>query len=374
MSCDGMSKGGSLPRRPRRRAKIAGHGARARRRARRPDPRPRRRARSSRSAATRAALVQRGTRRAPGRQRFRADDRRRGRDRGRRKNPGLPPRRRRPPTSATCAGRSSRRAAGASSSRPSAGAPTTRSGPSSSPCPRPRGSGPTRPARSVTTSRPSWPSTRERGTDRRDVPRRAAPVQLHDRRGPGLARGDRHRSGRRARAHPAGARVGEARARGARPHARAPRPHHRLARGQGSHGGADPPPPGRPAALRRAARAGRLLRPARRGAAAAGCAARRRRADPLRARTRCAPSTRRDTRRARRASCSRATSPILFAGDTLFRRSIGRTDLWGGDTDTILASIREKLFTLPGDAPVVCGHGPGTTIDEEKRLNPFAGL
>ncbi len=65
---------------------------------------------------------------------------------------------------------------------------------------------------------------------------------------------------------------------------------------------------------------------------------------------------------------------MLFAGDTLFRRSVGRTDLWGGDTDTILASIRQKLFVLPGDVPVVCGHGPGTTIDEEKRLNPFAGV
>jgi glyoxylase-like metal-dependent hydrolase (beta-lactamase superfamily II) len=40
----------------------------------------------------------------------------------------------------------------------------------------------------------------------------------------------------------------------------------------------------------------------------------------------------------------------------------------------ILASIREKLFALPGDTPVVCGHGPDTTIGEEKRLNPFAGL
>jgi len=66
--------------------------------------------------------------------------------------------------------------------------------------------------------------------------------------------------------------------------------------------------------------------------------------------------------------------PMLFSGDTLFRRSIGRTDLWGGDTDTILASIRERLFALPGDTPVVCGHGPDTTIGEEKRLNPFAAV
>ncbi len=67
-------------------------------------------------------------------------------------------------------------------------------------------------------------------------------------------------------------------------------------------------------------------------------------------------------------------SPVLFSGDTLFRRSIGRTDLWGGDTRAILSSIRGRLFTLPGDTPVVCGHGPGTTIEEEKRLNPFAAV
>lgn len=66
--------------------------------------------------------------------------------------------------------------------------------------------------------------------------------------------------------------------------------------------------------------------------------------------------------------------PVLFSGDTLFRRSIGRTDLWGGDTDAILASIREKLFALPGETPVVCGHGPDTTIGEERRLNPFAAV
>lgn len=66
--------------------------------------------------------------------------------------------------------------------------------------------------------------------------------------------------------------------------------------------------------------------------------------------------------------------PLLFSGDTLFRRSIGRTDLWGGDTEAILDSIRKKLFALPGDTTVVCGHGADTTISEEKRLNPFAGI
>jgi hydroxyacylglutathione hydrolase len=65
--------------------------------------------------------------------------------------------------------------------------------------------------------------------------------------------------------------------------------------------------------------------------------------------------------------------PILFSGDTLFRRSIGRTDLWGGDSEQILTSIRKKLFTLDESTPVVCGHGPGTTIGEERRSNPFVG-
>ena len=73
------------------------------------------------------------------------------------------------------------------------------------------------------------------------------------------------------------------------------------------------------------------------------------------------------------STCFRLESepPVLFSGDTLFRRSIGRTDLWGGDTATILASIREKLFALPDDLRVVCGHGPDTTIGEERRQNPF---
>jgi glyoxylase-like metal-dependent hydrolase (beta-lactamase superfamily II) len=61
----------------------------------------------------------------------------------------------------------------------------------------------------------------------------------------------------------------------------------------------------------------------------------------------------------------------LFAGDTLFRGSIGRTDLWGGDHDAILRSIHSKLLTLPDDALVVTGHGPETTIAEERAHNPF---
>lgn len=62
---------------------------------------------------------------------------------------------------------------------------------------------------------------------------------------------------------------------------------------------------------------------------------------------------------------------VLVAGDTLFQGSIGRTDLWGGDMDDILASIRNKLLALPDDTIVITGHGPTTTIGAEKRLNPF---
>ena len=61
----------------------------------------------------------------------------------------------------------------------------------------------------------------------------------------------------------------------------------------------------------------------------------------------------------------------LIAGDVLFQRSIGRTDLPGGDFDTLIASIKTKLFTLPDDVTVYPGHGPSTTIGEEKRENPF---
>ncbi len=61
----------------------------------------------------------------------------------------------------------------------------------------------------------------------------------------------------------------------------------------------------------------------------------------------------------------------LIAGDTLFRDSIGRTDLPGGDSRMILKSIHSKLLTLPETAVVVPGHGPNTTIGREKERNPF---
>ena len=61
----------------------------------------------------------------------------------------------------------------------------------------------------------------------------------------------------------------------------------------------------------------------------------------------------------------------VFSGDTLFRRGIGRTDLWGGDSALIMRSLREKILALPDDAIVVPGHGPETTIGEERTKNPF---
>jgi hydroxyacylglutathione hydrolase len=67
-----------------------------------------------------------------------------------------------------------------------------------------------------------------------------------------------------------------------------------------------------------------------------------------------------------------AEGDAVFSGDTLFAGSIGRTDLPGGDRERELASIRERLFPL-GDMPVYPGHGPPTTIDREKVLNPIVG-
>lgn len=65
---------------------------------------------------------------------------------------------------------------------------------------------------------------------------------------------------------------------------------------------------------------------------------------------------------------------FVFVGDTLFAGSIGRTDFPGGDFDTLISSIRKKLFVLGDDVRVFSGHGPETTIGDEKRHNPFVGM
>jgi glyoxylase-like metal-dependent hydrolase (beta-lactamase superfamily II) len=62
---------------------------------------------------------------------------------------------------------------------------------------------------------------------------------------------------------------------------------------------------------------------------------------------------------------------FVLGGDVLFRQSIGRTDLPGGDHDTLIRNINQKLFVLPNEVVVYPGHGPETTIGFEKRNNPF---
>jgi hydroxyacylglutathione hydrolase len=66
-----------------------------------------------------------------------------------------------------------------------------------------------------------------------------------------------------------------------------------------------------------------------------------------------------------------AQQNLLLAGDTLFAGSIGRTDLPGGDGRQILRSLRDRLMVLPDTTRVLPGHGPDTTIGEEKQSNPF---
>jgi glyoxylase-like metal-dependent hydrolase (beta-lactamase superfamily II) len=69
-----------------------------------------------------------------------------------------------------------------------------------------------------------------------------------------------------------------------------------------------------------------------------------------------------------------ADAHLLFSGDTLFRESIGRTDLPGGDSEQLLSSIRERLYALPDDTRVLPGHMQETTIAHERAHNPFVRL
>ena len=69
-----------------------------------------------------------------------------------------------------------------------------------------------------------------------------------------------------------------------------------------------------------------------------------------------------------------AQSKKCLGGDVLFLGSIGRTDLPGGNHETLINSIHQKMFALPDDTTVYCGHGPTTTIGQEKRTNPFCAI
>jgi hydroxyacylglutathione hydrolase len=64
-------------------------------------------------------------------------------------------------------------------------------------------------------------------------------------------------------------------------------------------------------------------------------------------------------------------SAVAFTGDTLFRRGIGRTDLWGGDSAQILRSLKTRLLALDDATRVIPGHGPATSIGDERKTNPF---
>jgi glyoxylase-like metal-dependent hydrolase (beta-lactamase superfamily II) len=65
---------------------------------------------------------------------------------------------------------------------------------------------------------------------------------------------------------------------------------------------------------------------------------------------------------------------VFIGGDVLFDGSIGRTDLPGGDHETLINSIQKTLFTYEDDVKVYCGHGPSTTLGKEKKTNPFCAL
>jgi len=71
---------------------------------------------------------------------------------------------------------------------------------------------------------------------------------------------------------------------------------------------------------------------------------------------------------------SDAHGQVLFSGDTLFAGSVGRTDLWGGDSQMLLQSIRNKILVLEDGLRVLPGHGPETTVHDEKQDNPYLDM
>jgi hydroxyacylglutathione hydrolase len=66
-----------------------------------------------------------------------------------------------------------------------------------------------------------------------------------------------------------------------------------------------------------------------------------------------------------------AAARLALVGDVLFRGSVGRTDILGGDHAALIASIKTKLLPLPDEVAFLCGHGPMSSIGEERETNPF---
>jgi hydroxyacylglutathione hydrolase len=67
------------------------------------------------------------------------------------------------------------------------------------------------------------------------------------------------------------------------------------------------------------------------------------------------------------------SAEVCFCGDLIFKNSVGRTDLPGGDTDTLVNSIKQQVFTMPDYVRLLSGHGPETTVGQERKFNPFVG-
>ena len=80
-----------------------------------------------------------------------------------------------------------------------------------------------------------------------------------------------------------------------------------------------------------------------------------------------------DVRAERRADARSRSSGVCFCGDLIFKGSVGRTDLPGGSFETLERSIREQIYILPDDTRLLSGHGPETTVGDEKTSNPFVG-
>jgi glyoxylase-like metal-dependent hydrolase (beta-lactamase superfamily II) len=80
-----------------------------------------------------------------------------------------------------------------------------------------------------------------------------------------------------------------------------------------------------------------------------------------------------DTRAERSDPIGERSRSVCFCGDLIFSGSVGRTDLPGGNWETLVKSIKEQIFTLPDDTRLLSGHGPITTVGEEKMNNPFVG-